>query len=105
MRKHIFFFTFFILSFVVGCEKYTEASSVVITSGNHSYIPINRFVENNGGREMQTILDMITLFEKNNPKLIVTDWKLREEKVYSDTWTTLQYGIFIDHIKKGGGEN
>lgn len=103
-----------VLVLVVGCgmnitgpsvlvEKtsvQTEQSfnlDVVITVGNHSYIPINaRQIEVLSTKLVPTILNLLDAFEKKHPNLEVTGWDLLQSQADSSS----VYGLWVDHKPK-----
>ncbi len=67
--------------------------SVVITDGNHSWIPINK--DDRVGNQASLILKIIRAFEDEHPELEVTNWKIQERVA-----DTLIEGIWVDHRPK-----
>ena len=66
----------------------------VITRGNHSFVIIS-----NRADEILKILDG---FEKNNPRLEITSWHLKESYIFNNVYNMYRsaYCLFIDHKKK-----
>ena len=74
---------------VVGLkDKYNF--EVVVTRGNHSYIPINR-LEFAYSMHVE-ILELVDAFQKRNPELIVTSFNV--EKSVSEG---IIYGLWLHH--------
>ena len=68
--------------------------SVVITEGNHSWIPIGN-LEKNVGDNPSLILKIVRAFEDAHPELETTNWKIQQRYM-----VTVIEGIWIDHRPK-----
>ncbi len=71
---------------------------VVMTVGNHSYLPINVKVRYGSieSEMIPTILNILDQFGKKHPDLEVTSWSLFEDQ--SDE--SILYGLWINHKPK-----
>lgn len=94
---------------VVGCSSSRPVSavkalpanaydmSVVVTVGNHSYIPIN--LDGKPNENVDVILGALKAFESANPNLEVTGWQIEKQQLAYVT-SPYTYGIWVDHHPK-----
>jgi len=60
-------------------EVPTYNMNVVVTVGNHTYIPLNLFREQPSNNTTE-ILKVLEEFENTHPEFQVTDWKIEEQQ-------------------------
>ncbi len=68
--------------------------SVVVTVGNHSYVPLN--IDGEAKDNVQNILGALDAFEKAHPELEVTSWSLLSRQASYSTYG-YTYGIWVNH--------
>lgn len=71
--------------------------SVVVTVGNHSYIPIN--LDGRPDQQVGVILGTLQAFESTHPNLEVTGWQIEKEQRAYNTSDYI-FGMWVDHRPK-----
>lgn len=77
--------------------------SLVITVGNHSWIPIHKY--GNPGNDPSFILHILKAFEDAHPELEVVPggWKIEKQQQtggYANSVSATIFGIWVDHKLK-----
>ena len=79
---------------VLGTLGTVYDTSVAVTVGNHTYVPLNFFGE--AAYHVPKILGTLDAFEKAHPELEVTSWSLSNHPATSTTYARVN-GIWLNH--------
>lgn len=66
--------------------------TVVVTRGNHSYVPVDISLFDRDTNAQARVLEILEAFEKNHPELEVTDWKIQTFNSHNSI-----LGLWVDH--------
>lgn len=71
--------------------------SVVVSVGNHSYIPLNFWRQAGVGNDALYIMGILNAFEEAHPNLEITNWCLEATPHTNFIPNFFIFGIWVDH--------